>query len=189
MDSLSYLAAEHSYTKQNDISPLKEYVAQYPDGNYAADAYFHLGNVADAQQDENQALTYYQKSLESNPDSEYAESALIRCSNILYEKQDYAQAVKEYTHLEAIASTPDTRQSARIGTMRCYLQLQQYNEAAETANRLLNNSNLSPEIKQEVLYTRATAYTALQEYDKAYDDYAALAVDTAAYTVQRVPSE
>ena len=65
-----------------------------------------------------------------------------------------------------------------MGTIRCYLQLQQYNEAAETANRLLNNSNLSPEIKQEVLYTRATAYTALQEYDKAYDDYAALAVDT-----------
>lgn len=178
LDSLSYLAAEHSYTKQNDISPLKEYVAQYPDGNYAADAYFHLGNVADAQQDENQALTYYQKSLESNPDSEYAESALTRCSSILYEKQDYAQAVKEYAHLEAIASTPDTRQSARMGIMRCYLQLQQYNEAAETANRLLNNSNLSPEIKQEVLYTRATAYTALQEYDKAYDDYAALAVDT-----------
>lgn len=178
LDSLTYLAAERSYIKQGESEPFKAYIAQYPQGNYVANAYFHLGNVADAQPNEDEALQCYQNSLASNPVSEFAEDALIRCSAILYDKKDYTKAVEYYNRLETLASSIEVRQSARLGAMRCYASLQQHKEVIDAANRLLTNSNLSPEIKQEALYSRATAYTALAEHGKAYNDYTTLAADT-----------
>lgn len=178
LDSLSYIAAERRYIKHNNPVPLKEYVAQYPQGNYAAPAYFYLGNVADADADEDLALIYYQRSLKSNPDSEFAEDALIRCSDILYKKDDYAQAIDAYSSLETHATTVETRQTARLGVVRCSAKLQHHEQAIEVAGRLLSNSNLSPEIKQEALYHRATALSALGKSQEAYNDYLLLAEDT-----------
>lgn len=178
LDSLTYLAAERSYTRQGKTQPFEEYIAQYPQGGYTANAYFHLGNVADARQDDDEALMHYQNSLKSNPDSEFAEDALIRCSSILYDKHQYKQAVADYNRLEAIATSIEVRQSARLGALRCYNQLQQHEEAIATANRLLANRNLSPEIKQETLYYRATAHSALKQHNEAYNDYTTLANDT-----------
>lgn len=178
LDSLTYLAAERSYMKQGKTTPLEDYVTQYPKGNYAANAYFYLGNVADAQQNETDALSYYQQSLQVNPDGEFAEDALIRCSSILYDRQEYEQAATAYTRLETTASTVEVRQSARMGALRCYVQLQQYDKTIDCANRLLSNSNLSPEIKQETLYCRATAYSACKDDETAYNDFVVLATDT-----------
>lgn len=178
LDSLTFIAAERSYMRSGKSEPLKEYAAQYPQGNYVATAYFHLGSEADAQQDEEYALLYYKRSLNSNPDSEYAETALVRCSDIMYGRQEYKQAGEFYSSLEAVATNIETRQMARLGITRCCAQLQQYEQTIEAASRLLNNSNLSPEIKQEAMYHRATAYSALQKNKEAYDDYSTLAADT-----------
>ncbi len=177
LDSLSYLAAEHKYMTQAETQALEQYLSQYPQGMYVANAAFYMGNVADAEQDENKALTYYLTSLQANPDSEFAEDALIRCCDLQYNLRQFEQAYKSFLRLETIASTPDTRQVARLGAMRCSAILSNHSESIDIANRLLANENLSPELQQEALYCRASAYTATGDSAAAHNDYTLLAKD------------
>lgn len=178
LDSLTYLAAEHKYMNNAETAPLEEYLLQYPQGKYVANASFYLGNVADAQQDENNALAHYLNSLQANPDSDFAEDALSRCSDLQYNLRQFDKAYNSYIQLESIATTSDTRQSARLGAMRCCAILGNNNEAINIADRLLANEKLSPELRQEALYCRATAYMALGDSLAAQHDYTMLANDT-----------
>jgi TolA-binding protein len=95
-----------------------------------------------------------------------------------YSLKEYDDAYNSFIRLETIASTPEIRQSARIGAMRCSFILSNYNETINIADRLLSNQNLSPELNQEALYHRATAYTAIGDSVAAHKDYIQLANDT-----------
>ena len=178
LDSLTYLAAEHKYMTRAETDALEEYLSQYPYGKYVANATFYLGNVADAEQNETKALTYYSQSLQANPDSDFAEDALARCCDLQYSLKEFDKAYNSFIRLETIASTPETRQAARLGAMRCSAILSNNSESIAIADRLLSNENLSPELRQEALYCRATAYTAIGDLEAAHKDYSMLADDT-----------
>ncbi len=178
LDSLSYLAAERSYLNNGESKNLEEYLTQYPEGNYAANANYYLGNVKDTEQDYDMALIYYQQSLRVAPESEFAEAALTRCSNILYDKEQYAQAAETFSRLENIATTNETRQEARLGALRSYTYTENYEEVVSIADRLLTSTKLLPEVQQEIIYCRAIAYTELGELERAKNDYILLAEDT-----------
>ena len=178
LDSLSYIAAERSYMNKGDITPLESYVANYPQGNYAAQAYFYMGNMADAAADDDKALDCYTRSLAANDDSDFAEDATIRCCEIFYEKAAYEQAVEYYTRLEKIATAPDTRQWARMGAIRCYHHAGNSDKVIAVAERLTAGSNLSPEVEQEVLYYRAQAHLDKGEQARAHEDFVTLSQDT-----------
>ncbi len=177
LDSLSYLAAEHKYMTHAETKALEEYLSQYPQGMYVANAAFYLGNVSDVEQDDEQALSYYLTSLQANPDSEFAEDALVRCCDLQYNLRQFEQAYNSFIRLESLTSAPETRQTARLGAMRCSAILSNHSESIDIANRLLSNENLSPELQQEALYCRATAYTAIGDSTAAHNDYTLLAED------------
>lgn len=178
LDSLTYLAAERSYMSKGNVVPLGDYVSKYPQGNYVANAYFYMGNTADAAQELDKALDYYLKSLNANGDSEFAEDAIIRCCEILYNKASYQQAVEQYTRLEKTTTSFETRQWARIGAVRCHDHLGNSGKVIDIAERLLSGSNLSPEIEQEVYYYRAHAYLDEGEKAMAHQDFVTLSQDT-----------
>ena len=178
LDSLTYIAAERTYMTVGDVVSLKKYVSQFPNGGYVAHAYYYLGNVADAELKYDDALTYYQHSLQSNPHSNFAEDALFRSGDILYGDCQYQRAVSQYLQLEQVASTSDVRQGAQLGAMRCYVALQQHSEVIEIADRILAHSKVSPEVEQEVRYCRAQSYLAEGNVDTAHTDFLYLSQDT-----------
>lgn len=178
LDSLSYLAAERKYMTQGDTQPLEKYIARFPQGTYTFQAYYYLGNVADAQQQYEVALACYRNSLQANPHSDFAQEATMRCCDILFDKGQYAESAPLYRQLETMATTIETRQNARLGAMRSYAHLQQYEEVISVADRLMAHSKISPEVEQEVLFYRAQAYMACNDAAAALIDYSVLAQDT-----------
>lgn len=178
LDSLTYMAAERSYMTNGDVESLRKYVTQFPKGGYAAQAYYYMGNVADAELKYDEALSCYQHSLQADPHGVYVEDALYRCGDILFEGGQHQLAVAQYLQLEEVAATSDVRRSAQIGAMRCYISLQQHVEVIAVANRVLAHSKVSPEVEQEVRYCRAQAYLAEGNVDAAYTDFVYLAQDT-----------
>lgn len=178
LDSLNYLAAERSYLSNGDSKPLEEYISNYPEGHYAANANYYLGNVSDAIQDYDTALQYYQRSLQVAPESDFAEPSLTRCCDILFDKGEYEKTAQLYGQLETIATTSETRQSARLGAMRSHVYIESYQEVISISDRLLSNSKLLPELQQEALYCRACAYSELGDTESANKDYIILAEDT-----------
>lgn len=178
LDSLNYMAAQHKYTDTGAIDGLENYLTQFPQGVYIDKAFFYLGNVADAEQNEEKALLCYKSLLDANPDSEFAEDALLRCGDINYNKEQYTEAAQYYDRLETVASSGEIRQLARLSAMRCYNKTNEYNNAIGCADRLLTNENLQPELRLETIYSRASAHLALGDSATAYEDFVALSTDT-----------
>lgn len=178
LDSLTYIAAERSYMTNGDASSLKKYTIQYPQGQYTATAFYYMGNVADAEQKYEEALSYYLNSLQANPHSNFSEEALARSGDILYDMERYARAANQYAQLEQQATTAELRHNARLALMRCYVATEQHTEAIATAARILAHNGVSPEVELEVRYYRAQSYRAQGEVESAMADLNFLSQDT-----------
>ena len=110
--------------------------------------------------------------------TDFAEEALARRSEILYMRKAYDEALPVFAALEQRATTPENRMAARLGLLRTGNALNRHETVIEAAGKLLADSKLSPELKQEALYCRATAYRLSGNSGKAADDYLALSGDT-----------
>lgn len=178
LDSLTYIAAERSYMTSGDASSLKKYTIQYPQGQYTATAYYYMGNVADAEQNYEEALSYYLNSLQADPHSNFSEEALARSGDILYDMEQYSRAATQYAQLEEQATTIELRHNARLALIRCYAVTLQYEEVVAIAARILSHSSVLPEIEQEVRYYRAQSYRAQGDMESAMADLIFLSQDT-----------
>lgn len=178
LDSLTYIAAERNYLQKGQVAALEQYTEQYPNGGFAAQAHYYIGKKAFASTDFDKALNHFTASLRLSPDGEWAEDALARRCEILYMQKQYDKALPAFSKLEKIASSPNNKQAARIGMLRANMQLKQYAEVLTVANKLMTDNKLSPELRQETLYCRATAYRETGNSGKAADDYLTLSYDT-----------
>lgn len=178
LDSLTYIAAERNYLKNGQTEALELYTEQYPEGTFAAQAHYYIGKKAFAASDNDKALRHFTRTLQLSPDGEWAEEALARRCEILYMQKQYEEALPAFSRLEKITSDPENKQAARLGLLRVNMQLKRYTDILTVADRLLTDSKLSPELRQEALYCRATAYRQTGNGEKAADDYLVLSSDT-----------
>ena len=82
-----YKNAEDSY---------KQFIANYPNSKLVPQAYYWVGKSAENQNQNADALYYFQKVLESYPQSESAPDAVIEMGNIYNEMKDYDDAIQLY---------------------------------------------------------------------------------------------
>lgn len=178
IDSLNYLAAERSYMRNQNVDALEQYAARFPSGNFTAQARYYIAREAFAAKNYDKALENYTTALQLSPDADFAEEALARRSEILYMRKAYDEALPAFAALEQRATTPENRMAARLGLLRTGSALKRHETVIEAADKLLSDGKLSPELKQEALYCRATAYRLSGNSGKAADDYLILAGDT-----------
>ena len=178
IDSLNYLAAERNYMRSQKTDALEQYASRFPNGNFTAQACYYIAHEAFAVQNYDKALENYTTALQLSPDADFAEEALARRSEILYMRKAYDEALPVFAALEQRATTPENRMAARLGLLRTGNALNRHETVIEAAGKLLADSKLSPELKQEALYCRATAYRLSGNSGKAADDYLALSGDT-----------
>lgn len=179
-DSLTYIAAERIYMKGQPAQArqsLERYLQTFPEGAFGLNARYYICVIAKEQHDDNTVLEQSGKLLEF-PDNPYSEEALLMHAEILFNRQQYAQAMTDYKQLEAKASTAERRQLGRVGVLRCAKQTQDDVEVIHAATALLGEAKLNPELRNEALYDRATAYLNQQAPDKAMNDLKLLAQDT-----------
>ncbi len=168
-DSLTYLAAERFFTK-GDItqaqSALKKYLQTFPNGAFNTKAHYYLGNTYHNKGDYALAKSEYKQVLETG-DNSFTEETLIRLAEIQYKEKDYNGALPTYERLSNVAESKSGKENGLIGVMRCALQLNKYADALNASNKLLKETNLSPELSTEAKYTQGKAYLGLKEQAKA----------------------
>lgn len=179
-DSLTYIAAEKLFLRgDNDGArrSLVNYLQTFPEGAFSSNANFYLGSIAFAKKEYNEALQRFQSVIASN-DTKFREESIARTAEIQYLDKDYTAALETFKRLQAVAENPDNKQAARLGIMRCALQIGQQHEALIAADELLKEPKLSPELEAEARYVRAKAYINQKQANKALADLKALSKDT-----------
>ncbi|MDR0757652.1 MAG: tetratricopeptide repeat protein, partial [Tannerella sp.] len=180
-DSLTYFAAERLFLRGDNEGArrsLHSYVASFPNGAFNLDANYYLGQIAFIQKEYAEARQRFTTVLNCCGNTKFSEEALARKSEIEYLEKNYAAAMESFSRLLEIAESAENIEAARLGILRCARQTGRHAEVLKAAGELLKNAKLSPEVTAEARLSRAKAYLAQHEADKADADLVALSRDT-----------
>ncbi|RFC53602.1 tetratricopeptide repeat protein [Brumimicrobium aurantiacum] len=149
------------------IPELKKYLNRYPNGRFSVQLLSYLGDIYYQRGEKELAITYYENII-NRPNSAYTEEALVRTSKLLYNSEQYSRALPHYEKLENLASQPQIVFNTRVGLMRTNYILENYDEAAYSANKVLQDELLDDEtIKIEGNYIAGMSYFEIEEYQKS----------------------
>jgi len=179
-DSLTYLAAEKLFMRGDNEGArrsLVSYLQTYPAGAFSSNANYYLGSIAFSHKDFPEAKRLFTSVIQSG-DMKFMEEAVARKAEIEYLDGDYRAALESFKQLQIVAESPENRQAARLGLMRCAQYTNQPKEALLAANELLKDSKLSPELVAEAKYIRAKAHISLGQQQLAMDDLKEISKDT-----------
>lgn len=168
-DSVTYRAAESKYVKGNcemAMQGFTDYLKQFPNGLFAANAYFYRAECAYGNKSYPDALNDYEYLLK-NYRTENNETALRRAATITYNQNNYAQALTYFNDLLSYASNDNNRSYAYNGIMRCAYALGNYNEALEGAKGYIVSDKADPELTEDAELIAGKSAYELRDYNTA----------------------
>ena len=179
-DSLSFAAAELQYASgnyQQAAHSLSNYIANYcSGGRYCALAQYYLADSYYRSNQRDKALEAYHP-ICSQLGHQYREEACLRCAEITYDKKDFRTALSYFIQLQDAAGSIANKQVARLGILRCYYQLNDYEQTIRIASEIIDDSKSDDELTEEAHYNRAKAYLAKHNYTLALNDLKDLSRD------------
>ncbi|MEG1522880.1 MAG: tetratricopeptide repeat protein [Bacteroidales bacterium] len=179
-DSLTYLAAERVLARGNAAASkqaLVNYLQSFEHGAFRLHAQTELGRICFAEKNYPEALVAYETVLQQ-PDSKFTEEALARTAEIYFMDGESRRALETFRNLSVRAERKENKEAARVGIMRTTVALELHDEVVVAANDLLQNTSLSPELRNEALYNRAKSLLVLDKPEYATKDLKELAKDT-----------
>lgn len=179
-DSLTYLAAENVYMKgQKEASKtsFNKYLQSYPNGVFASDAHFYLGNMAFDANDKAAALTHFSEVIKSN-NPKYIDNALIFASGIEFDNKNYQMAYDYYSQLDKVASNAENKDVAQLGMLRSASLMHKDDEVIIAAYKILQNKNLSESVSNEAHFYRGRSLMNRNRVDEAIKDLEIVAKNT-----------
>lgn len=172
-DSLVYVTAELQYIMGNyeeAAAGMTTYITSFcPGGRYCVTALYYAANSFyqlrkyDAAQEQYSALA----AIEGNP---YMEEACMRSAEIAYDKEEYKTAAYYFQQMLRVASSSSMRITAQLGILRCNQHEGNIEAVIAAATQLLEQDQLTDNIRQEALYYRAKAHLSNQQYGLAVVD-------------------
>ncbi len=152
MDAITFEAAETAYAdNQNNTSLLEQYVKDFPDGRYLANALMDLAEAADNEGDATKTLIYLNRLLADRGDSPQVAAALFLKADLLENSGNQDQALEAYLALEQRGGAEFTPE-ATAGVMRTTTDASQ---RTEYARRLLSMGGVTPEDAEEARFHEA----------------------------------
>ena len=173
-DSLTYLAAEKFYMKNNcskAIEMFKEYLEKFYNGKYVANANFYIAECLLSLNKTESALEYY-KNVSELATSKFTELALLRASKIAYKLEMWEEAYYLYKQLYETAGNTESVKKALLGMAKTAYKLGEYDKAQKYAKRLLSDfDQLLPEQKMFLHYIIAMSYYNEGKLDMAMEEF------------------
>jgi tetratricopeptide (TPR) repeat protein len=148
----STLSVQARYT--NAIPKLETYLNKYPTGKYHDEIRFYLGNAHFGLNNEAKGVAVYQELLQS-PNGIYTEFSAARVASYFYNQDDYVQAIPYYKRLEQTSSDPERLSNAKLRLMVCHYNLENWQNAALYAGKVIKDNTYPTDILEEAHYIRA----------------------------------
>jgi TolA-binding protein len=174
-DSLSYFAAEKIYMSGDyarAVASFKNYIEKHPDGRFLLNANFYKGDCSYRANNDDEALASFNYVI-GRPQSRFMEPSLLGASRIKFRQKDYQAAAGFYEKLEEVAEVKGNLLEARLGMLKCYIELNDYTKVSDLADKILLTEKLSPEqerltrfAKAKSLLARDRQMLALEEFKK-----------------------
>lgn len=168
-DSVIYKSARSKYDRGECEAAIKgfdDYLSQFPQGLFAADAYFYKGECEYGNRYYDKALNSY-KSLIDNYNTSHNETAIRKISYILYSNKEYSQALYYFNKLVEVATSQDNTIYGNNGVMRCSFETEQYRKSLIAAENLLNYSQIEADLKEDAYLYAGKSSIYLGELDNA----------------------
>lgn len=173
-DNLTYKAAENKYVDKDyngALTAFNSYIAKFPDGQHALDAWFLRSEIYNQRKDWKNAVGGYAEVADRGP-SKYAERATAQAGRIYYfELQDYAKAEEYFTKLKDIAGGGENRLDAMRGLLRSQYNQKKWEEAVANAQELLKEKNTSVDDKVLAYMATARAQQNKEQYAEAIQNF------------------
>ena len=173
MEEAAYQAAENAYMDGKGVDQLKAYVKQFPGSSYEPIVVSMLATYEYENDNEENALKYANDVITRFPDNSAVESALKTKAEIEYSQGKNELALESYRNLEKRASSTIMRTDARMGILRTAFDLGKYDVVIAQASELLS-SQINDDLKSEVLFGQAVAFSNTGKSEKAISIWSSL---------------
>lgn len=157
-DSLTYTAAEVLYSRGDRSGAARQfsqYLEQFPNGAFAADAYYYRGIVREDSKDFDGALSDYLHAA-GYQFSRFAVNALDRAASMSYRQGDYETALDTYIKMYSKASEADAIQTSLLGIQRSAYKIEEYDAILQYSDKAIQ-SGIDADQKTEVTFYKAKA--------------------------------
>ena len=141
-DSLNYESAKASYVEEDyskAIVSFNSYVDQFPQGIFINSANFMLAESYYLRGDENLSLPFYEKVIEA-PYGDNTAIALSKSARINMDLKSYPKAISRFLLLEENAKFDDYKQSAQVGLMTAYNEIEDHENTGKYAQLVEKNT-------------------------------------------------
>ncbi len=178
-DSLLYVSAERQFMAgdPNAAAQLQRYLDQFPNGGFALNAHFYLGEALYGSGQYSRALEHYVY-VTRQPLNPFSENAYVRGAELLFNATRYGEALELYNRLETIANSKTNTIRALTGKMRSSYRLERYSDAIANATRLQQAEKPSESLLREANYITAKSHYNLTQIDQALPLFQTLAAET-----------
>ena len=150
-DSLKFTTGENYYIN-NDcgraITTLKKYVEQFPNGGFVLTAYHYLSQCLEKNNDNTEALVYYQKIVEY-PENQYTVKALLKVARAMYDNGNFDKALTYYERLSQTAENKLMVLEAHDGVMKSAWKTNNIALVKESAKKLLMTEKVN---EDQIIY-------------------------------------
>ncbi len=147
-DSLNYTVAERHYENANyeeAVAAFSDYLQKYPQGFQVLPAHYNRGESYAILREYDSALLDYEWVVKKG-DSHYYQRSLEKAALICYNHAEaFQKAFEYYSTLESIASDPDAKFQAQLGSMRSAYRIGRKAETSMYASKVMSNPRATQE--------------------------------------------
>jgi TolA-binding protein len=157
-DSLTYAAAESMFARGEKSQALHlfgDYLSQFPEGAYAADARFYQGEIYQVLREYAKSIECYLKASE-HVNSRYSEEALDRAAYLAWSIGEWETSMETYIRLYEKTINAERQVKSLYGIVSSAGRIKNTSAVLKYADRALQ-TQLSPENRTEVSYWKAKA--------------------------------
>lgn len=169
-----FKAAEAQYAAgQYDraITGYSDYLAKYPNGRYALNAYYQRAESYAVQKKYEKALPDYE-SVAAKGQSKYYEKALFKAAVIAYNhSQNFNKAYELYAKLEQTTQDQAMKFEGQLGMMRSAYRSGRMNDVRVAADKVRNNPNAAPDQKGVANFYLGKLFLEDKKYDQAMEAF------------------
>lgn len=172
LDSASYEAAYNLFTEGNceqSVPGFAKYLEKFSDGIFSLPASFYKAECDYNSRKFEDALKGYNYVI-GKPINKFTETALLKASRVNFQNKNFEQSLNNYIMLEKMAEFKNNILEARIGQMRCFYYLNNFDAATDYANKVLLLDKVEDKILAEAHFIGGKSAMELGNFETAISE-------------------